>query len=69
MPGFVDFKSFVADDGERVSIVTFASVETHRAWRDHPEHRAAQHMGRGALLRLLRHHGGRGHGREPFHAS
>jgi heme-degrading monooxygenase HmoA len=47
MPGFVDFKSFAADDGERVSIVTFASVDTHRAWRDHPEHRAAQHMGRG----------------------
>jgi len=46
MPGFVDFKSFTADDGERVSIVTFASVETHRAWRDHPEHRAAQQMGR-----------------------
>ena len=24
MPGFVDFKSFEAEDGERVSIVTFA---------------------------------------------
>jgi len=46
MPGFVDFKSFEADDGERVSVVTFASVETHRAWRDHPEHRAAQQLGR-----------------------
>jgi heme-degrading monooxygenase HmoA len=46
MPGFVDFKSFEAEDGERVSIVTFASKETHRAWRDHPEHRAAQQMGR-----------------------
>jgi heme-degrading monooxygenase HmoA len=46
MPGFVDFKSFEAADGERVSIVTFASKQTHRAWRDHPEHRAAQQMGR-----------------------
>lgn len=46
MPGFVDFKSFEADDGERVSVVTFATAETHRAWRDHPEHRAAQQMGR-----------------------
>jgi heme-degrading monooxygenase HmoA len=46
MPGFVDFKSFEADDGERVSIVTFASRETHDAWRDHPEHRAAQQLGR-----------------------
>jgi heme-degrading monooxygenase HmoA len=46
MPGFVDFKAFVADDGERVSVITFATVEDHRAWRDHPEHRAAQKLGR-----------------------
>ncbi|HEY5023718.1 MAG TPA: antibiotic biosynthesis monooxygenase [Acidimicrobiales bacterium] len=46
MPGFVEFKAFEADDGERVSIVTFESRETHRAWRDHPEHRDAQQMGR-----------------------
>ena len=46
MPGFVDFKSFEAQDGERVSIVTFESVETQRAWRDHPEHQAAQQLGR-----------------------
>jgi heme-degrading monooxygenase HmoA len=46
MPGFVDFKSFVADDGERVSIVHFDSPESHAAWRDHPEHRVAQRRGR-----------------------
>jgi heme-degrading monooxygenase HmoA len=46
MPGFVDFKAFEADDGERVSVITFASMETHRAWREHPEHRAAQRSGR-----------------------
>jgi heme-degrading monooxygenase HmoA len=46
MPGFVDFKSFGSDDGERVSVITFDSVEHHRAWRDHPEHRAAQQLGR-----------------------
>jgi heme-degrading monooxygenase HmoA len=46
MPGFVDFKTFEADDGERVAIITFATAQTHRAWRDHPEHRAAQQMGR-----------------------
>ncbi len=46
MPGFVDFKSFEADDGERVSVVTFATMADHRAWRDHPEHRAAQQLGR-----------------------
>ena len=46
MPGFVDFKSFVADDGERVSIAVFDSPESHAAWRDHPDHRVAQRQGR-----------------------
>ena len=45
MPGFVDAKAFVADDGERVTLVTFADRPTHEAWRDHPEHRAAQRRG------------------------
>ena len=66
MPGFVDFKSFEAADGERVSIVTFASRQTHQAWRDHPEHRARPAHGPRPLLRLVRHHRGRGDGREPF---
>ena len=46
MPGFVDFKTFVAPDGERVSLVTFDTVAHHQAWRDDPEHRAAQQRGR-----------------------
>jgi heme-degrading monooxygenase HmoA len=46
MPGFVDYKSFVADDGERVSLVTFASMEDQRAWREDVGHRAAQRQGR-----------------------
>lgn len=46
MPGFVDFKTFVAHDGERVSIVVFESEEAHAGWRDHPEHRKAQRRGR-----------------------
>ena len=46
MPGFVDFKSFTAADGERVSIATFDSVEHHEAWRDDTRHRAAQQRGR-----------------------
>src|SRR5438093_11817341 len=46
MPGFVSIKTFTAEDGERVSIVEFASEETHRAWREHPEHRVAQALGR-----------------------
>jgi len=49
MPGFVDFKSFTADDGERVSIITFDSLPAHRAWRDNPDHQAAQRRGREAF--------------------
>jgi heme-degrading monooxygenase HmoA len=46
LPGFVDYKTFTAGDGERVTIVTFASWDEHDAWRRHPEHRAAQRLGR-----------------------
>jgi heme-degrading monooxygenase HmoA len=46
MPGFVDFATFSADDGERVSVIVFASREAHDAWRDDPQHRAAQRRGR-----------------------
>jgi len=45
-PGFVDYAVFVAADGERVSVVTFATREAHAAWRDDLRHRAAQRMGR-----------------------
>jgi heme-degrading monooxygenase HmoA len=45
MPGYVEHKAFVADDGERVTVVTFADRASHEAWRDHPEHRAAQRRG------------------------
>ncbi|HEV7759124.1 MAG TPA: antibiotic biosynthesis monooxygenase [Acidimicrobiales bacterium] len=46
MPGFVDFKSFVADDGERLALTTFADAESQRAWRTRVDHRAAQQAGR-----------------------
>lgn len=45
MSGFIDAKTFVAADGERVTVVTFADQVSHDAWRDHPEHRTAQHRG------------------------
>jgi heme-degrading monooxygenase HmoA len=50
MSGFVDFKTFTADDGERVSVVTFSSPADQRAWRDDPSHRAAQQRGRDEFL-------------------
>ncbi len=46
MPGFVDFKSFIAEDGEQVSVVTFATPEDQWAWRDELPHRQAQQRGR-----------------------
>lgn len=46
MPGFVEFKSFKADDGERVSLVYWQDQETMAAWRNHPRHRIAQQNGR-----------------------
>jgi heme-degrading monooxygenase HmoA len=46
MPGFVEFKSFKADDGERVSLVYWQNHETMAAWRNHPRHQIAQHSGR-----------------------
>lgn len=49
MPGFVSFKPFRAEDGERVSVIEFASEEALRAWREHPEHRKAQELGRAAF--------------------
>jgi heme-degrading monooxygenase HmoA len=46
MPGFVDVKTFTADDGERVTIARFDSVEHQRAWRNEADHRIAQRAGR-----------------------
>ena len=46
MPGYVEHKVFVAEDGERVTLVTFADRASHDGWRTHPEHRAAQRAGR-----------------------
>lgn len=46
MPGFVSYRHYEAEDGERVTIAEFASEDALRAWRDHPEHREAQRRGR-----------------------
>jgi heme-degrading monooxygenase HmoA len=46
MPGFISIKTFTAEDGERVSLVEFESEETMRAWREQPDHRQAQELGR-----------------------
>jgi len=46
VPGFVDFKTFTADDGERVSLITFDGPNSHAQWRDDVRHREAQRIGR-----------------------
>ena len=46
MPGFVSIKTFTAEDDERVSLVEFESEEATLAWRDQPDHREAQELGR-----------------------
>jgi hypothetical protein len=38
-------KGFVADDGERVTIIEFESEEALREWRIHPEHAKAKRCG------------------------
>jgi heme-degrading monooxygenase HmoA/ketosteroid isomerase-like protein len=46
MPGFVSSKDFAADDGERLALIEWDGEAELRAWRDLPEHRTAQEMGR-----------------------
>lgn len=45
MPGYVEHKVFLAEDGERLTLVTFADRSSHDAWAQHPEHRQAQRAG------------------------
>ena len=46
MPGFISYKVYVSDDGERCSIIEFDSADHLLAWRNHPEHLDAQRAGR-----------------------
>ena len=54
MPGFLSVKIFTAADGERVTIVEFEDEVTQRAWREHPEHREAQRLGRERFYETFR---------------
>jgi heme-degrading monooxygenase HmoA len=46
MPGFISWKGYAAEDGERVSIHEWESAEHLAAWRNHPEHVRVQGLGR-----------------------
>ncbi len=54
MPGYVSDKDFVAEDGERVTVVEFESEEAMRAWRQHPEHIMAQKKARAVYFSSYR---------------
>ena len=45
-PGFVSFKSYVADDGEVVALSEWADEEAARAWRRNADHAEVQARGR-----------------------
>lgn len=46
MPGFLSFKAYTAEDGDRIAVVRFATEDALEAWRSHPEHRVVQARGR-----------------------
>ena len=46
MPGFISYKRYTADDGERVSLHEWESAAHLQEWRTHPRHREVQEMGR-----------------------
>ena len=50
-PGFVSFKSYVAEDGEVVALSEWASEADARAWGSHPDHVTVQTRGRGQYYR------------------
>ena len=45
-PGFVDVKSFTADDGERLTVVWWETDDLQAAWRKDERHLEAQRKGR-----------------------
>ncbi len=46
MPGFRSRKTFVADDGERLTLVEFEDEASQRNWSFNAEHVAAKKQGR-----------------------
>ena len=46
MPGYISHKSFVAEDGERVTLVEFQDEATQRGWATNLQHVEAKKKGR-----------------------
>src|SRR5215470_8926534 len=54
MPGYISHKGYVAEDGERLTIVEFESEEAQRAWSMHAEHAEAKKKGRSTFYEEYR---------------
>jgi heme-degrading monooxygenase HmoA len=44
-PGFISFKSYLAEDGEVIAVSEWASEAAVHAWGSHPDHTAIQQRG------------------------
>lgn len=45
IPGYISHKLFMAEDGERATIVEFESEEAVHEWKIHPRHLEAKKLG------------------------
>ena len=45
-PGYVTHKAYLAEDGERLTLVWFRDQESLRSWKMQPRHLEAQRRGR-----------------------
>lgn len=46
MPGFRSRRAYVAEDGEKLTLVEFEDEASQRAWAQNHEHLAAKNLGR-----------------------
>ena len=46
MPGYISHKAFVAEDGERLTLIEWESADALRAWATHPKHVLVKEIGR-----------------------
>jgi heme-degrading monooxygenase HmoA len=53
MPGFLGVNGYASPEGDEVGMVRFESLETLRAWREHPEHLATQARGKAEFYASL----------------
>ena len=44
--GFIDIRTYTADDGERMTIVRWKDLETLKPWSEDVKHQAAKRLGR-----------------------